>query len=161
MLIGILSDSHGDHLRVRRTVALFDSLGVEHVIHCGDVGTIDVFDELTGRACHFVWGNCDIPSQAMRAYLKTVNIPIPDVVPLRLTLAGKRIAVYHGHEREANRMESTPGVDYVLHGHSHRQRDERFGEVRIVNPGALHRAQPKTVATLDLLSDMLTFHEVG
>ena len=50
--------------------------------------------------------------------------------------------------------------DYLLHGHTHVRRDERVGKVRIINPGALHRAREKTVAVLDTDTDRLTFVRV-
>jgi predicted phosphodiesterase len=47
--------------------------------------------------------------------------------------------------------------DYLLLGHSHVKSDHRQGRIRVINPGALHRASPKTVATLDTSSDELKF----
>ena len=40
--------------------------------------------------------------------------------------------------------------DYLLQGHTHVPHDQRIGRTRLINPGALHRARTKTVATLDL-----------
>ncbi len=160
MLIGILSDTHGRHLTVRRAMALFDKLGVDRIIHCGDVGGTDVFDEMVGRTCHFVWGNMDHPDGGLTAYLKTVGIRPPDAVPLRLTLDGKTFAVFHGHERGFHRAIDTLEVDYVLHGHTHTATDVSQNGRRIINPGALHRARRKTVATLETKSDTLAFHPI-
>ena len=145
---------------VRRALSLFDEQGVACVIHCGDVCGVEVFDELVGRPCHFVWGNMDDRDPGLEAYLKTVGLNPPAEIPLRLTIDGKRFAVFHGHESAAREMESMSDVDYVLHGHSHQCRDERVGGVRIINPGALFRAATKTVAILDPATDALTFHEV-
>ena len=158
VLIGILADSHGRHLAVRQAIGVFDKLGVSHVIHCGDVGGIEVFDELVGRPCTFVWGNMDLPDNALLAYLRTVGIRPPDGAPARLTLDGKSFAVFHGHERVFARAAQTLDVDYILHGHTHVARDERVGDKHIINPGALHHARRKTVATLDTATDELTFH---
>lgn len=161
MVIGIMSDSHGRFMAVRRAVSLFDQAGVEFIIHCGDVGGTEVFDELAGRQCRFVWGNTDERSQGLEAYLRTVGIDLPNGVPLQLTVDSKRIVVFHGHEREFARPYETWGADYVFHGHTHVQRDEPCGSVRVINPGALSRATTLTVATLDLGSDRLVFHEVA
>lgn len=161
MHIGIVSDSHGRHLPVRHAVALFDRLGVDHVIHCGDVGGINVFDELLTRPCAFVWGNVDLPDHSVFAYLKTVGLRAPDDVPVRLVLDGKSFAVFHGHERGFARAIRTLEVDYVLHGHTHVARDERVDGRRVINPGALHRARRKTVATLDTTVDRLVFHTIA
>lgn len=145
---------------VRGALSLFDKHGVERVIHCGDVCGVEVFDELVGRNCDFVWGNMDDRDPGLDAYLETVGLTPPAAVPLRLTIAGKRFAVFHGHEPAARNMERLTDVDYVLHGHSHRCRDDRVGSVRIINPGALYRAATKTVAILDPVADALAFHEI-
>ena len=160
MLIGILSDSHDRHLPVRQAIALFDKLGVEHVIHCGDIGGMEVFDEMLGRPLAFVWGNMDFPDTGLYAYLDTADLkPLDDGSPIT-QIDGKRIAVFHGHESLFHRAIEHLDVDYLFHGHTHVVRDERVGGKRIINPGALHRAARKTVATLDVELDKLIFHEI-
>lgn len=141
-------------------MALFDSVGVGHVIHCGDVGGVEVFEEMVGRPCTFVWGNTDILTDRLLTFLHTVGIEEPQEVPIRLTLDGKTLAVFHGHEPEFRQSISSPRAQYVLHGHTHETRDERIGQERVINPGALHRARRKTVAVLDLPTDRLSFHEL-
>jgi len=145
---------------VRRALSLFDEHGVEQVIHCGDVCGVAVFDEMVGRRCHFVWGNMDDRGGGIEAYLAETGLHPPAEIPLRLTIDGKRFAVFHGHESAAREMERLEDVDYILHGHTHKRRDERVGSVRIINPGALYRAANKTVAILDPSTDELTFHEI-
>jgi putative phosphoesterase len=160
MLVGIMSDSHGRHLAVRAAVALFDSLGVRHLVHCGDVGGSDVFDELIGRPFDFVWGNTDQADDGLVAYLSSLGVKLPEASPVVLELDGSTLAVFHGHEPAFSRALRELQVDYILHGHTHAVRDERRRRTRIINPGALHRATPKTVATLDTQTDVLTFHEI-
>lgn len=161
MLVGILSDSHGRSAMVAKAMALFDELGVSHVIHCGDVGDENVVDEFVGRPMTFVWGNTDLPTPGILAYVESVGLPVPEEVPVTVELGGKRFAVFHGHEPGFTAALDALDVDYILHGHSHVRRDERIGSRRIINPGALHRAAVKTVATLDTKTDALTFHEVN
>ncbi len=158
MLIGILSDSHGQHNLVGAALRFFDSLGVEYVVHCGDVGGSVVLDHLVGRRCAFVWGNMDAVDGRLRSYLETVDLPLPPKPPLRLELDGKTVVVFHGHERGMHRAVRTSEADYILHGHTHVARDERIGTVRVINPGALHRAWPKTVAILNTSTDCVTFY---
>ncbi len=160
MLIGICSDSHGKHETLRRAVTLLERAGARRIIHCGDVGGQAAFDELVGHQVRFVWGNTDVPTGGLRAYLETVGLTPPDQVPLRVEWAGKRLAVFHGHEPGFRTAAQDLDVDYLFHGHSHLRRDERIGSVRVVNPGALHRAAIYTVATLNLATDELRFHEV-
>ncbi|HNQ24421.1 MAG TPA: YfcE family phosphodiesterase [Phycisphaerae bacterium] len=160
MLIGILSDTHGRTSAVRRALALFDTLGVQHVIHCGDVGGMGVLEELVGRPCTLVWGNVDLPDAATLAFLHAVGLPAPTDVPTIIELDGRRIAVWHGHEPGFHDGACGPDLDYVFHGHTHQRQDVRWGRTRIINPGALHRAHVRTVATLDLRTDELTFHQL-
>jgi hypothetical protein len=166
MRVGILSDSHGRHRAVRAAVAIFDRVQCAHIIHCGDVGGMEVFDELLGRPMTFVWGNTDFADAGLLGYLERVNVALPSAVPTTVELARRRIAVFHGHEpgfTAAQRGRGTIGsgvFDYLLHGHTHLRRDERVGKMRIINPGALHRAASPTVATLDLERDELLFHDV-
>ncbi len=160
MLVGILSDSHGRHLAVRRAVEVFDRHGVGHTIHCGDVCGMNVFDELVDRPCTFVWGNMDFPDDALLTYLNSVGLSAPHAKPTRVTLEGKSFAVFHGHEQGFDEAVENLQVDYLLHGHTHIARDESRGNTRIINPGALQRARTKTVATLDTATDQLTYHEI-
>ena len=145
---------------VRKALTLFDALGVTQVVHCGDVGGMDVFDEMVGRSVVFVWGNTDDPQDGTESYLQTMGIESPKSVPVRLECEGTRIAVFHGHEPGFASALRNLEVDYLFHGHTHTPRDERRHGKRIINPGALHRASPKTVATLDVVTDQLIFHEI-
>jgi len=158
VLLGILSDSHGQALLVRRAVALFDSLGASHIIHCGDVGGQAVFEELVGHPCTFVWGNTDEPNRSLLAFLAAVGLHVPDGMPMRVTFAGRSFAIYHGHEPGFGAAVNGLDVDYLLHGHTHAACDLRRGGKRIINPGALVRVKEKTVATLDVETDELIFH---
>jgi hypothetical protein len=73
---------------------------------------------------------------------------------------GRRAAIFHGHERGFESNWADLGVHYVFHGHTHLARDETIHGIRIINPGALHRAQRKTVAVLDTDGDSVTFYEI-
>ena len=56
MKIGLISDTHG-LLRAQ----VFEVLaGVEHILHAGDVGPVELLDELAAIApVTAVWGNTD------------------------------------------------------------------------------------------------------
>ena len=160
MRLGILSDSHGRFERTRAALRLLEKEGASCIVHCGDVGGVSVFDELVGRNVRFVWGNTDYPDASLREYLRAVGLVEPDSVPLRLDFGGKSVAVFHGHESQFQTALATGGVDYILHGHTHVARDEHIGGVRVINPGALHRARVFTVATLDVHQGTACFHEL-
>ena len=157
MIVGILSDTHGDRDAARQAIALLAAHGAQVFFHCGDVGGERVLDEFIQRRLHFVWGNCDDPTPSLRRYVvETLGLALPRE-PLRVELAGRRIAVYHGHEREFAPAVRAPDYDYLFYGHTHVADDQRDNGARFINPGALHRARVKTVATLDLATDELIY----
>ncbi len=184
MILGILSDTHGRRERAAEALRVLRAAGAESVVHCGDVGDAGVIEELAGWRAWLVWGNCDradpaLPcpsrtySRGLAALAGSLGLTVAHQVPLLIRLDGVALAVFHGHEPQFARIErfvetgnlALLGAElrdcrYILHGHSHQRRDQRIGHVRIVNPGALHRATAYTAATLDLASDELSFWEV-
>ena len=48
----------------------------------------------------------------------------------------------------------------TLTGHTHTKKDKKTGKTRVINPGALFRIYPYTIALLDAENDKLEFIEV-
>lgn len=159
MIVGILSDSHGDAIRTERAFALLEANGARKFFHCGDICGEGVLDVMAGRDCTFVWGNCDCESPLLTRYVKSIGLT-PPKMPTRENHGGKTIVVFHGHEREFNTFLNEPNGDYVFHGHTHRPDDRRVGRCRVINPGALYRASVHTVALLDVINDELRLLDV-
>jgi putative phosphoesterase len=157
MLLGILSDTHDQTARARHAVELLRAAGAEALVHCGDLTGPRVVDACAVLPCYFVFGNNDADNvPALRRAMAEA-----EAVCLEwggeITLAGKRIAVTHGHMgRDVGRL-LTARPDYLLSGHSHIAADWREGATRRINPGALYRATEFTVALLDLEKDELRF----
>ena len=149
MILGLMSDSHGDAVMTARAIALLKERGSTKFIHCGDICGEEVLDELAVVQAIFVWGNCDVASAAIRQYAQTIGLTPPEG-PLHFELAGKKIGVYHGHERSFPSAAREHKLDYVFYGHTHRFADQMEDGCRWINPGALHRARPHTCATIDL-----------
>ena len=157
MVIGILSDTHDQYDRMGLAVRTLQSRGAEFFIHCGDLCEPRLLDHLAGLPSAFVWGNCDWDRMALQRYGERLAVPCYGTFG-DLELGGKRIALTHGDDRaRMAHVMSADEHDYLLHGHTHVRRDERIGGLRIINPGALHRAPEKTVALLDTQTDRLEF----
>jgi putative phosphoesterase len=157
MILGILSDTHDRHAAMTAGIKALKDAGAEFFIHCGDVGGELVLDQLAGLRAAFVWGNNDYERRTLAKYAQALGIQCLDVFG-RLDLDGKSLAVTHGDDsRLLKRIFAEQRDDYLLLGHSHVKSDYRQGRIRVINPGALHRASPKTVATLDTSSDVLKF----
>lgn len=160
MKLGIMSDTHGRVPATNEALKELRDAGAEALVHCGDVGSLEVLEALAGWRCWYVWGNTDYADGMWQSHVKAMGLPWPEG-PLDLELAGKRIAVYHGHESTFTTALDKARHDYLFHGHTHRRNDYRIGAMRVINPGALHRASVRTVALLDLESDALQFLEVN
>jgi putative phosphoesterase len=153
MRIGIVSDTHGRNHNVQLALDLLRRHGVTTVIHCGDIEdpeTIPLFADFTA---HFVFGNCDYDREPLRRAITaigaTLHEPFGD-----LELEGKKLAFLHGHEHAVKRdVENSGHFDYLFYGHTHQAEEHRTGPTRVINPGALHRANPKTFIILDLATD--------
>jgi putative phosphoesterase len=156
--IGLLSDTHDQFFSAKDAVRLLQQAGAQHLIHCGDVGSIRILDTLVGTPAAFVFGNTDYDRDELRNYAALLDIECLGVYGV-LELAGKRIAVTHGddHRLVARLTRPEQPIDYLLTGHTHVKHDRRVGSIRLINPGALYRAASKTVATLDLETDELVF----
>jgi hypothetical protein len=155
-----MSDSHGRVERARGALAVFDAEGVDAIAHCGDVGGMEILEELAGRRCWFVWGNSDCPQSAWRVEVEALGLTWP-AGPLEIALDGKRLALYHGHEPTFRQAIRSGRFDYVLHGHTHRAADSRDGRTRVINPGALYRSAIPTVAVLDIKTGDVRFVPVN
>ena len=161
MLIGILSDTHDRVETARAAIRILRQREAEYFIHCGDVGGEGVIDQLAGLQAAFVWGNNDWDRPALAKYADSIGVRCCDTFG-DFELGGKKFAVIHGDDtRLKRRILDEQRHDYLLQGHTHVRRDERVGRVRVINPGALHRAKPMTVALLNTSTDVLEFIEVG
>ena len=155
MLIGIVSDTH-DHVTPYLVgLQRLRAMGAEYFIHCGDVGSEQILDLLAGFPTTFVWGNNDWDTLDLEAYAKQLQIHCAGRFA-SLTLDGKEIAVIHGDDETLKRkILAEQKHDYLLQGHTHVFKDVKIGKTRIINPGALHRANPKSVALLNTRTDAL------
>ena len=153
VLLGILSDSHGRRERLRTAIRLLSEAGAERFVHLGDLEEASSLDDLAGLPVTVVFGNCDDERELGRtAECLGIESVHPGGV---LEIGSKRVAITHGHlEGELRRLRGLR-PDYLLHGHTHERKDLIEHGVRTICPGALHRANPHTVALLEVESGRL------
>jgi putative phosphoesterase len=129
---------------------MFESLEVERVLHCGDVGSPEVVELFAPWPTDFVFGNCDTNPKQLRSAIeragKVCHGEFAD-----LDIEGVRVALLHSHDRRLF-VASVGSSRYqvVCYGHTHVAAIEHRGETLLVNPGAIYRAQPHSVAVLEL-----------
>jgi len=161
MKIGILSDTHNDLENVKKASSVFESLGIDTIIHCGDVTIPRILEALKSFRVFLAYGNMDIDKEMLAINLKQHGEKNQAGDLLDIVLCCKRLFVIHGDDHYELNMASKSGeYDYVLTGHTHRKRDERTGKTRVINPGALGGAffEQRSIAYLDLETDQLVYY---
>ncbi len=121
MRIGVISDTHG-LLRPEAVAAL---VGIDHILHAGDVGDPAILDALAAIA----------PLTAIRGNIDTkgrcAELPATEIVDLGGT------TFYMLHDR--NQLDLNPaaaGISVVVSGHSHKRSIENREGVLYFNPGS-------------------------
>ena len=150
MRIGVISDTHGHLANTQAAVRMLQSLEVEAVLHAGDIGSPEIPPLLSQWPTHFVFGNCDHDPHELRSAIErsglTCHGRFGDV-----ELAGRRIALLHSDDARLFRQVTLSGeYDLVCYGHTHRAEQHRSGSTLVLNPGALYRAQPHSLALVRL-----------
>jgi hypothetical protein len=150
MRLGIISDTHGHAELTRPAVRMLESLEVDAVLHCGDIGSLAVVELFAAWPTHFVFGNCDDATEAFAAAIRRAGQTCHGLFG-DLEFDGVRVALLHSHERHRFR-ETIDSGEYrlVCYGHTHVAAIDRRGETLVVNPGAIYRAEPHSVAIVEL-----------
>lgn len=152
MRIGVVSDTHGHVPYARDAVRMLESLDVELVIHCGDIGSADIVPLFAPWPTHFVFGNVDDDRRGLEAAIHAAGKQCHGRFG-SLAIEGKKIAFLHGDDTLLLRQTIAGGEwDLVCHGHTHIARREQQGRTLVLNPGALYRATPHSLAHLELPS---------
>lgn len=126
MRLGVISDTHG--MLRREVFAVFKE--VDHILHGGDIGRLDLLVELEAIApVTAVYGNSDDFE---------IRGKLPQVAELELE--GFLITVTHGDQfgspTPAKLHEAFPGAEIIVYGHSHKPLLELVDKtVTVMNPG--------------------------
>jgi len=151
MRLGVVSDTHGHLEFTRAAIHYLQAMEVEEVVHCGDIDTPEMIDLFTPWSTHFVFGNCDHDTGALTEAMDACAKFYCHNGFGQIDRAGRTIAFLHGHdEARLNAAVRSGEYDLVCHGHTHVAELERRGDTLVLNPGALYRASPHSIAIVDL-----------
>jgi putative phosphoesterase len=149
MHIGIVSDSHSNLRNIARAIELLEDRGVRAVVHCGDIANAESVRAFEGFEISFVFGNVDYDREPLREAMRAIGARCCEEFG-ELELADRRIAFLHGDDRRRLLDEEASGRhDLLCYGHTHTAEWHTAGTTIVVNPGALHRARPHTLAVYD------------
>lgn len=148
--LGIVSDTHGHIRNTRRAVRMFESFEVDAVVHCGDIGSPEIPTLFQAWPTHYVLGNVDSHNQKLSEAIETSG----GVLHGRfgsIAASGRKIAFLHGDDQARFDAEIESDVwDLICHGHTHKAGQYTHGKTLVLNPGALLRAWPPSIAVVEL-----------
>jgi uncharacterized protein len=154
MRMGVISDTHGHVEYTRQAAAVLQSLAVDRVIHCGDIGSLEIPPLLSEWPVDYVLGNVDRDSDSLRRAIEAAgaNQTIRHRLHGRfgvLELEGRKIAFLHSDDDRMFRETISSGAwDLVCFGHTHQPEPRREGPTLVLNPGAVYRAARHTTAVV-------------
>src|SRR5271170_4868760 len=138
MRVGVISDTHG----LLRPEAIAVLVGVDHILHAGDVGDPAILDALAAVApLTGIRGNID-------RFGVCAALPPTEIV----ALGGSAVYMLHSLD-DLDLDPVAAGIDIVVSGHSHRPSIERRKGVLYLNPGSAgprRFALPVSIAFLRL-----------
>lgn len=129
MIIGLISDSHDNIPIIKKAVKLFDSKGVEYIIHAGDYVAPFAVKELLKVNSRFVgvFGNNDGEKKGIKNICDSIYEG-----PFTLRLNNKTIIVIHAIEDlDGGKRDK---CDIIIYGHTHKP-EIKNGKPFTINPG--------------------------
>jgi len=139
MRIAILSDSHDHIINLRTAVKYCNAYSVSMLIHCGDLISPFMLDELArfSGAVHLIYGN---NAGDQHLISQSCGLRFPSISHHGILGAveadGKKIAFTH-YPQMARGLASQGLFDVVCCGHNHVYKVEQVGKTLLVNPGEL------------------------
>jgi len=132
MRVIVISDTHCQTLDELPPTILDEFSEADLIIHAGDYTGKRLLDELQKLKFRGVYGNMD-PPEIWR------ELPEKEIIEV----AGFKIGLTHPPEGGApfgmdGKLRRKLGdVDVIIHGHTHRPRNEKAGNILYFNPGSL------------------------
>jgi putative phosphoesterase len=164
MRIAIISDTHDQVANLRAAVRYCNAFNVQLLIHCGDLISPFMLDELArfAGAVHLIYGN-NAGDQHLISQACGVRFPAITHHGILGAVEAGGIKIAFHHYPQLARGIATQGIfDVVCCGHNHRYSVEKIGDTLLINPGdMLGKENQPAFAILDSSSRMVEQVEVG
>jgi len=136
MLLGVVSDTHNDIKNIKNIINIFNKEKVDIVIHTGDITKPESLREFSNLNCSMsgVFGNNDRTEQGLEEVCKELNFDFKEP-PHSIYLNNKNILIFHEPDPIDNYVKAHPDIDIILHGHTHRYREDIIDNILYFNPG--------------------------
>ena len=136
MLVGVVSDTHNNIKNIKKIIYLFNEKQVDLVIHTGDISkasTLEIFSNLNSPLVG-VFGNNDRIEKGLKEVCEEHKFKFQEP-PLFLSLENKKVVVFHEPELIEGHIKDCQDINLILHGHTHRYKEEIIDDIIYFNPG--------------------------
>ncbi len=136
MIIGVVSDTHNNLKNVNEIISIFNKKKLELVIHTGDITNATTLEKFSDLNCPLVgvYGNNDLNENGLLEVANRYGFLFKNP-PLVIKENQRSIAIFHEPELIDDFLSKNKKIDIVLHGHTHRYRNETKNNVLLFNPG--------------------------
>ena len=136
MLIGVVSDTHNNLKNIKTLIGLFNNEKTSLVIHTGDITNANSINKFSALNCNLigVYGNNDRNETGLKEAALKNNFKFQEP-PNILTLENRNIAIFHEPDCIDNFLLNNKDIEVVIHGHTHRYRNEIKKGILYFNPG--------------------------
>ena len=150
MLIGVVSDSHGHVEFTLNAVRVLQQFAIQTVIHCGDIGSPDIPPLFSDWPTHYVLGNVDRNEDDLCTAIEESGGTLHGRFG-SLRIGVTSIAFLHGDDSGLfQQTVQSKRWDLICCGHTHEAEQRQVGKTKVLNPGAIYRANPHSVAVVEL-----------
>tara|TARA_E500000331_G_C16894315_1_gene556122 strand:- start:136 stop:627 length:492 start_codon:yes stop_codon:yes gene_type:complete len=136
MLIGVVSDTHNNLKNINLLISVFNDKSVDLVVHTGDISkasTLNEFSKLNSKLIG-VYGNNDQNEPGLEE-VAIKNGFLFKQPPFKISEENRNIVIFHEPDFIDEFLNKNTDIDIVLHGHTHRYREENINKTLIFNPG--------------------------
>ena len=136
MFVGVVSDTHNKIENVQTIINIFNQENVDVVIHTGDISKPETLRMFSGLDCPLmgVFGNNDRVESGLKEVCNQYDFNFKEP-PFSLILKDRKIVIFHEPEIIQDYLRDHSDVELVIHGHTHRYREENLNNVMFFNPG--------------------------
>ena len=135
MKIGLTGDTHNNLKNVEKICDIFNSFNLDFVIHTGDISlpkTLLLFDKLSVDLKGVFGNNDQEEKEELLKVCKEKNFIFKEKLKIKISENNYLFAIHDPNDIEDTFYEAG---NIIVHGHTHRFRNEVYKDTFIFNPG--------------------------
>ena len=131
-----MSDTHNNLKNIKTIISLFNDKKVDLVVHTGDITTAKSLEAFSSLNCELflVYGNNDREESGLEEIANNNGFKIKEP-PFEIIKNERSIVIFHEPDLIEEFLEKNDDIHIILHGHTHKYREECLKKTLVYNPG--------------------------